>query len=92
MIEVALFKIWGSQFVGEKIEIGRNRHIRHFIVLKRIGHQKSEIRLPIAFITNPDVYWNIGHLTSRNIVAEIWENAHEISFADFWSSVDLPHL
>ena len=31
-------------------------------------------------------------LTLRNIVGEIWEYTYKVLFADFWSSVDLPHL
>ena len=34
----------------------------------------------------------IGHLDSRNIVGEIWEDAYKVSFADFWSPVVLPYL
>ena len=33
-----------------------------------------------------------GHLASRSIVGEIWEDVCKISFADFWRSVDLPQL
>ena len=33
-----------------------------------------------------------GHLASRNFVGEVWEDAYKVSFADFWGSVDLPHL
>ena len=34
----------------------------------------------------------IGNLALKNIVGEIWEDADKVSFADFWSSVDLAHL
>ena len=29
---------------------------------------------------------------SRNTRGEIWEDAYKVSFADFWSSVDLQHF
>ena len=63
------------------------------LIPKRIGHWKSEIRPPNSIYSYPEcVLEYIGHLASRNIVGEIWEDAYKVSFADFWSSVDLPHL
>ena len=102
MIEIVLCKICGSQFVEKK---NRNRcgeeidarvillRLSNKLILKRIGHQKSEIRPPNYIYSYPEcVLEYIGHLASRNIVGEIWEGAYKVSFADFWNSVDLPHL
>ena len=62
------------------------------LIRKRIGHRKSEIGPPNCIYSCPEcVLEYIGHLSSRNIVGEFWEDVYKISFADFWSSVDLPH-
>ena len=60
----------------------KNRCIPHFIALsnkpipKRIVHRKLEIRPPNCIYSHPEcVLEYIGHLASRNIVGEIWEEA-----------------
>ena len=94
-------QVWGSQFVeknrnrcGEEIDtcVILLRLSNNFIP-KRIGHQKSEIGPSNCIYSNPEcVLKYIGHLASRNIVGEIWEDSYKVSFADFSSSVYLPHL
>ena len=100
MIEVAPCKIWGSQFV-KKIEIDQEKKFAFLILLrlsnkfipKRIGLGKLKIRQPNCIYNYPEcVLQYIGHLASRNIVGEIWADIYKVSFADFWTSVDLPHL
>ena len=62
------------------------------VIPKRISHWKLEIG-PSHCTNILHQYWTINvSLASRNIVGEIWEDAYKVSFADFWSSVDLPHL
>ena len=34
----------------------------------------------------------IEHLAPSNSVGKIWKDTHKVSFADYWSSVDFPHL
>ena len=100
MTEVALCKISGGHFV----EKNRNRcreetdtfvilfHLSNRLILKRIEHQKLEIRPSSCIYSYPEcVLEYIGDLASRNIVCDFWEDAYKVSFADFWSSVDLPH-
>ena len=53
------------------------------LIPKRIKNRKSDHQF--AFIATQTVYWVY-------IVGEIWEDAYKVSFADFWSSVGLPHL
>ena len=101
MIEVVLCKIWGSQF----IEINRNRcreEINTFVILlclsnklrtKRIKNRKSEIGPSNCIYSSrmcTEIYRTL--LASRNIVGEISIDTYEVSFADFWGSVDLPNL
>ena len=101
MIEVALCKIWGGQFV----EKNRNRCgveidacvislcSSNKLIQKRIGQRKSEIGPPNCICSYPEcVVEYIGHLASRNIVGQIWEDAYKVSFANFWGGADLSHL
>ena len=62
------------------------------VIPKRISYRKLEIG-PSHCINILHQYWTINvSLASRNVVGEIWEDAYKVSFADFWSSVDLPHF
>ena len=68
-------------------------HLSNKLIPERIEHRKSEIgHLNCIYICPEYVLEYIGLLASINIVSEICRDAFIVSFADFWSSVDLPHL
>ena len=101
MIEVALCKIWGSQFVeknrnrcGEKIDAFVTLlRLSNQLIPKRIRHWESEIDQPNFIYANPEcVLEYIGHLDSTNIVSEICEDAYKVSFVDFGLPAGLPYL
>ena len=87
MIEVALSKIWGSQFV-EKNRNRRKKEIEAFVILlrlsnklipRRIGHRKLEIGPQSCIYSYAEcVLESTGHLTPRNIAGKIWENAGKV--------------
>ena len=63
------------------------------LIPRRIEHRKSKIVPPNCIYNYSEcVLEYIEHLAKRNIVGEIWEDAYKVSFTDFLSSVDLPHL
>ena len=63
------------------------------LIPRRIEHRKSKIVPPNCIYNYSQcVLEYIEHLAKRNVVGEIWEDAYKVSFTDFLSSVDLPHL
>ena len=53
-----------------------------------IGHRKSENGQPNCIYSYPECALEYtGHLASRNILVEIWKDAYNVLFANFWSSV-----
>ena len=63
------------------------------LVQERDGHWKWEVRPPNFIDRYPEcILEYIWDLAPRDIVGDILEDAYKVSFADFWSSVDLRHL
>ena len=59
------------------------------LILKPIGHRKSEIAPPKCIECELEYK---RHSSSRNIVSQIWEGTYKVLSADFESSVELQHL